>query len=136
MVPALGCYTLDDRGEPVPCDDLHEWGRWMQTADRQLAEDVVGDVRVSTVFLGLDHAFTGDVPVLWETLTFSLAETERRQELRRRGGGLRAIIGDAREPAAPFDQSVQRRYTSRADALAGHQEVVALVMQVAGSHER
>ena len=57
--------------EPVPCD-TETWARWFETADRQVAETMQGDVRVSTVFLGLDHNF-GDLfgrPILFETMVF------------------------------------------------------------------
>jgi hypothetical protein len=56
---------------PVPCPFLLEWARWFETADRQVAESIQGDVRVSTVFLGLDHSFrdTGP-PILFETMAF------------------------------------------------------------------
>lgn len=53
---------------------------------------------MSTVFLGIDHAFSGGLPVLWETIVF---------------GG-------------PLDGEMDR-YTSRADALAGHQVMCARV---------
>ena len=63
-------YILDGH-EPVLCADLHKWGRWFETADRHVARDKVGDVKVSTVFLGLDHRF-GDKgpPLLFETMIF------------------------------------------------------------------
>lgn len=66
-------YILDDDGEPQVCDDLLTWGRWLQTADRQVLLTRVGDACISTVFLGLDHnhlsALGGD-PILWETMIF------------------------------------------------------------------
>ena len=55
----------------VPCSDLIEWSMWMGTANTQVAETKVGGLRVSTVFLGLDHNYsgTGD-PILFETMIF------------------------------------------------------------------
>ena len=53
---------------------------------------------VSTVFLGLDHAWNSDVPVLWETMIF---------------GG-------------EHDQ-YQERYTSHEDALEGHKKALTLI---------
>ena len=56
---------------PVPCEDLLEWGRWMQDGDRHVGETVVGEHLVSTVFLGLDHRFSGEgPPILFETMVF------------------------------------------------------------------
>jgi hypothetical protein len=77
--------------------DIHTWARFFENIDnRRIGEDVIGNVRVSTVFLGLNHnmRMTGD-PVLFETM----------------------IIG------GPLDSS-QWRYTSYTDAEAGHQEAV------------
>lgn len=66
-----GRYTLNDDGQPVPSYDLLEWGRWMEKAlDRRVALDTIGDVEVSTVFLGLDHSFGGATPILFETMIF------------------------------------------------------------------
>jgi len=93
-------YMLDEAGEPYEAPDVLTWGLWFETAqNRTIAQDrdEAGgeDVMVSTVFLGLDHNFSGDgPPVLWETLVF--------------GGVL---------------DGAQRRYTSRAAALAGHQAI-------------
>ena len=101
-------YVLDERGEPQPCDDVLAWGRWFETAERHVAQDMdegegAERVRVSTVFLGIDHNWHGDgPPVLWETLVF---------------GG-------------PLDGEMQR-YCSKAHALVGHQAMCQRV-RVAG----
>jgi len=50
--------------------DLMTWAMWFQTADRKIGDDRIGKVRISTVFLGLDHNFRGDEPVLFETMIF------------------------------------------------------------------
>ena len=55
---------------PVPERDLLAWARWFETADRHVAKSLVGDVRVSTVFMGLDHSFGGDTPILFKTIVF------------------------------------------------------------------
>jgi hypothetical protein len=55
--------------EPVKCDDLMWWAWWFETADRQVRDTARDDVRVSTVFLGLDHGFGGRKE-LFETMVF------------------------------------------------------------------
>jgi hypothetical protein len=62
-------YILDGR-TPVAVDGL-DLGEWFEKADRRVANDTLGAVEVSTVFLGIDHNFraTGP-PVLFETLVF------------------------------------------------------------------
>ena len=89
-------YVLNDAGEPVREPDLLKAARWFEAAERHVADDAVGDTRVSTVFLGLDHSFSrGGPPVLWESMIF---------------GG-------------PLD-GTQLRYHTRAEALAGHASLV------------
>ena len=61
-------YTLKGH-EPVPEPDIFAWGRWLQTADRHVRDTARDDVRVSTVFLGLDHGFGGRRE-LFETMVF------------------------------------------------------------------
>lgn len=57
-----------------------------------------GRITVSTVFLVLDHSHGGPEPVLWETMVFD----------------------------GPMDEHMDR-YTSRADAAAGHADIVTQV---------
>lgn len=65
-----GKYILVDR-IPVAEPHLLKWGQWMQSADRRVAETMVEGVRVSTVFLGLDHGWGGKgPPVIFETMIF------------------------------------------------------------------
>lgn len=103
-------YILDERGEPAVESDLRTWARWYQQDERRVVRQQAwtganGDeVRLSTVFLGLDHRFSsrpwilrGDEPVLWESMVF---------------GG-------------PLDGK-QLRYCSRADAIAGHAYLLGL----------
>jgi hypothetical protein len=56
---------------PVPAKSAEEWARWFQIRDRKVAESEANGLRVSTVFLGLDHRF-GPVgaPILFETMVF------------------------------------------------------------------
>lgn len=65
-------YILDGK-TPVRCDDLMTWANWFEKANRHVANDKLpNDVRVSTIFLGLDHRFgdEGDEPILFETMIF------------------------------------------------------------------
>lgn len=63
-------YILNEAGKPIPEPDLMKWGTWLQTANRHVATEIIGDSKVSTIFLGLDYAFGGEPPVLWETMVF------------------------------------------------------------------
>lgn len=64
-----GQYILKNR-KIYPCDDLMLWGAWMQENNRHVDFTLVDDIRISTVFLGLDHSYRGSVPILFETMIF------------------------------------------------------------------
>jgi len=68
---SFGKYILRGK-EPVPVDDVLEWGRNLGNAEnRRVAFDKIGDeAEVSTVFLSLDHSFGHGAPLLFETLVF------------------------------------------------------------------
>ena len=68
-------YTLNGH-TPVPCYDVQAWGRWFEQADRWVGSTAVRGFRVSTIFLGLDHSFSGEGdPILFQT-TVSSEERE------------------------------------------------------------
>lgn len=109
MCDGPGYYVLDETGAPLRLEGrgaVEMWGAWYATADRRLAVTTIpgpdAPIRISTVFLGLDHQFGDGPPVLWETMVF---------------GG-------------PLDGNLER-YSTRADALAGHADIVARVERAA-----
>ena len=65
-------YILENRVPvPVQTSDILVWGQWFEDFEnRRVAQDWVHGVQVSTVFLGIDHAYHGEVPLLFETMTF------------------------------------------------------------------
>ena len=70
-------YILVKRGNSkviTPATDVLVWARWFETAgeSRIVAKtNLPNDVRVSTVFLGLDHRFSlVGPPILFETMVF------------------------------------------------------------------
>lgn len=91
-------YILNESQIPVPCDDLMKWGKWFEVSDRHVAQDKVGNIRISTVFLGLDHSFGHGPPLLYETMIF--------------GGP---------------DDGYQTRASTRGEAIEQHSEAVAMV---------
>lgn len=93
-----GRYILNANKEPVPEDDLIKWGKWIEKANRIVEVDVIKGMKVSTVFLGLDHSFGDGKPLLYETMIF---------------GGVH--------------DGYQVRYTTRKQALEGHEKTLQLV---------
>ncbi|HFH4040232.1 hypothetical protein C1I89_28140 [Achromobacter pulmonis] len=69
-------YRLEGH-RSVTCEDPVEWSQWFATADRRVAETWVDDVRISTVFLGLDHNHLPDGdPILFETEVYAWENAE------------------------------------------------------------
>lgn len=85
----------------VPCNDLMEWARWFETADRHVFDDQVGEHRISTIFLGLDHNhFTTGEPLIFETMVFC-----------------------QHEPVCDFDTGMDR-YSTWLEAEQGHRAMI------------
>ena len=71
-------YILDGHNHVAEPDPI-KWAAWYKTADRivrkqsvtvKVAGLPVGELRISTVFLGIDHAFGDGPPMLFETMVF------------------------------------------------------------------
>lgn len=70
-VPNGGLQKYILKGKtPVPVDDMETWSKWFSKASRRVALTKIGKVRVSTVFLGIDHNFGVGQPLLFETMIF------------------------------------------------------------------
>ena len=88
-------YILDGH-EAVPVANLDEWAKRADLTHRHVGDTMIGAVRVSTVFLGINHNHFGGPPLLFETMVF--------------GGPL---------------NDEQQRYSTWAEAEAGHAAMVA-----------
>jgi len=63
-------WILDENRRAVPVD-MMTWARWMNSAERIVKQETIGDYWISTVFLGLDHNYAEEgPPILWETMVF------------------------------------------------------------------
>ena len=95
----MSWYILDKNNKPIR-STIVDYGKWLQENPEKKAvkQEHIGDIFISTVFLGLDHAWFSDIPVLWETMIFG-GEHDRYMD----------------------------RYTSHEDSLEGHQAALTLV---------
>jgi hypothetical protein len=62
-------YILEGK-KVKPVDEMTEWARWYETADRTVKKTELTDCKVSTVFLAMNHAFGHGDPILFETMIF------------------------------------------------------------------
>jgi len=62
-------YILDKK-KIVETNDLLKWAEWFESADRHVGKKTIKGVEISTVFLGIDHSFGREKPLLFETMIF------------------------------------------------------------------
>jgi hypothetical protein len=62
-------YILEGH-KAIPCTDLLEWAKQFGSIDRHVADETIEGIRISTVFLGLNHSFGCGPPLLFETMVF------------------------------------------------------------------
>lgn len=62
-------YKWKKGGEITPID-VTEWAIWFEKADRKVAWTKIHYVKISTVFIGLDHNMGNGPPRLFETMVF------------------------------------------------------------------
>ena len=104
-------YILDENNKPVLVD-LMTWAEWYEKAEKKIVKhDKIGDLFVSTVFLGLDYRFgiEGE-PVLFETMVFDHGKMKKYKV----GGS------DHESPTDIY----QERYCHYDEALAAHEVLV------------
>ncbi len=83
-------------GEPI---SVEQWGNAMQNMeDKIVARDVIDGFLVSTVWLGVNHNFDGGEPIIFETMIF---------------------------PEGNWSEVYMDRYSTREQALAGHEVAIA-----------
>ena len=74
-------WKLDENHNPVPTDingaaEMYENGKAFESA-RRVGLTNIRKVRVSTVFLGIDHQFGDGPPLLFETMVFPKNENAK-----------------------------------------------------------
>lgn len=86
----LRMYVLNPDHSVSRVNDTIEWGRQYESNRRFVAENFfghegIGTIRVSTIFLGIDHSFSyaiggDDRPVLFETMIFGMPDGDGYQD--------------------------------------------------------
>ena len=66
----IGQYILLEDHTAVPVDDMMAWGAFMEGGieNRRVGYTEIDNYKVYTTFLGLDHAWNGGPPLLFETM--------------------------------------------------------------------
>lgn len=64
-------YYLTKTHQIRKTSKLETWAVIMSSPHRIIKQETVGNYYISTVFLGIDHAFNGGKPILFETMLFS-----------------------------------------------------------------
>ena len=99
----MGIYYKLDGDKIIPTNNLVEWAKWFETANRRIDYTELPDgKRVSTIFLGIDHNFGKGVPLLFETIVFASRDA----------------------PKTSFNDLDISRYSTKSKALLGHSDMV------------
>jgi len=70
-------YVLIEK-KPYPVSDVIKWGKAFEKDSRRVAKTQVGNVDISTVFLGIDHGWgDNEEPILFETMAFDTKGDEK-----------------------------------------------------------
>lgn len=67
---SLTIYAILKGRTVVGVDSVEEWASNYEDGHRRVANDVIGEIEISTVFLGLDHSFGEGPPMWFETMIF------------------------------------------------------------------
>lgn len=98
--------------------DLMSWARLFEDKEySRIATTDIDSIRVSTVWLGLDQNWRPP-PLIFETMVFDDGTTETIE-----------IAGYTHHYSPPMDE-FSRRYTTEAQALSGHDQVVAEIREM------
>jgi hypothetical protein len=87
-------------GQAIPTTDVARFIEWKRLNDPHIGDTQIGNIRISTVLLPIDHQFGDGPPVIFETMVF--------------GGPL---------------NDEQERYCTLAEARSGHEAMVVRVKE-------
>lgn len=92
-------YILEGKNI-VPCD-MFTWAKFFENSkNRTICVEEINNIKISTVFLGLDHGWGSDIPVLFETMVFGGAldgEMERYHTYDEAEEGHKKMVDRVRE---------------------------------------
>src|SRR5579863_7102806 len=75
-----GTYYLNEDKSITPCD-IMKWSKQFSSMsdnnERHVGDDLIGDIRVSTVWLGADQGGIDGKPLLFETMVFPSKHSPR-----------------------------------------------------------
>lgn len=85
MSPDIGHWILDENHDPVKAT-LMQWAQWVEVFENKIVEQTeIEGYMISTVFLGLDHNWSGQgPPILFETMVFRAADWHEPDKDKRR----------------------------------------------------
>jgi hypothetical protein len=116
---------MDEQGNIIPVEDFLEWSIWFAEANRTIGRTQIGELTVSTVFLGLSHVSNNFADergeYLFETMVFGPDEL------------LQKLLAETPEVDASIFAKVfgmtdiQRRYRTAEEARQGHAVIVGAV---------
>lgn len=105
----LDWYILDENKRAIPATAQEASAFLENFENKKVKQEVIGNNKLSTVFLGLDHRFGDGPPLLFETMQFP-CDNE-------------GVVTD-------WGEIFCDRYSTWEEALAGHEERAAYLRQL------
>lgn len=96
-------YYMLVNGKIVGTDDVIEWGRWFENIENRIVEQTeIDGVRVSTIFLGIDHSFNFGKrkALLCETMVFGGDHDDYQERY--------ATLGEAKQRHAAIVDAIRK----------------------------
>lgn len=93
-------YILEGKEIKITYNQI-EWHKAMEYNNRIVEQTIIDGIRISTVFLGVDHSFLNGPPLLFETMVFGGEHDE-----------------------------YQIRYSTWDEAYEGHHKTCAMILEV------
>lgn len=122
-------WTLNDKNEVIPAQDVYEWGAMFEDWDRRCVANTIianGGIRISTAFMGIDMGFNEE-PVCFETMIFIYLPLVRHGEDGDVFYGLRL---------AGYYNEWQNRYRTWEQAEYDHKKIVRELLPLVGGFLR
>jgi hypothetical protein len=107
-------WMMDENHQVIPARDVYQWAEFFEN-NRAVAATNINGLYVSTIFLGIDHAFGfGGPPILFETMIFASEKYDPPENL--------ANILD-------WAHGYQTRYCTWDEAVKGHENIITIIRE-------
>jgi hypothetical protein len=116
----------DKDGKPI---DMFEADKKLRDGEYKIIlRTIIKDKMVSTIWLGLDHSFTGSRPMIFEVMVFKCKELVPKKKRNVNQGKKDKFKVNQRFEVDFSKEYYSERYSTQAEAIEGHLSIVKRIM--------